>query len=356
MGHLIKFKHMKRIISTILCVLAVAFATFGSEEDALKQDVGAIAKDLLAKHPGSSKAKIAILQFRTNQNKVTPFNSYIQDELLMNYQGTRFDVIDQNEINRIVEEFGWTLDKCTDFKAYSELSELIFRKIGLVPSAFVYGQINDNGETITLTGYIVPNGLKSTNISSTRIFSSSALTDKLLGKPIRQPKKEEPKVVVVEKPVVVEKQVIVEKEVVVEKPVYIEKTVYVEKESSKPAATQGSYTQKIGDLEFEMTDITFKGDRVEVGLRVVNNVSDDKIRYIECRFIDDQGNEFKSSYTNNTFQNRDLIEKVPIKGTITFNGNGIGKSQNMAVIEINVFNSNNNLIGTLRFRNVPISR
>ncbi|MGE0077752.1 MAG: hypothetical protein AB7S48_07830 [Bacteroidales bacterium] len=348
---------MKRIISILLCVLTISFVSFAGDEDALKQSIATIAKELVVKHPGSSRAKVAILQFRTNQNKVTPFSSYVQDQLLMNFQNTRFEVIDQNEINKIVDEYGWDLSKCTNFKVYSELSEIIFRKIGMVPSAFIYGQINDNDETITLTGYVVPNGLKSTNISSTQIFNSSAVTDKLLGKPVRQPKIEEPKVVVVEKPVVVEKQVIVEKQVVVEKPVYIEKPVYVEKEESKPVVeAKTEYAQKIGNLEFEMTDITFKGDRVEVGLRIVNNQSDDKINYIESRFIDDQGNEFKSSYVSNTFRHRELIEKVAIKGTITFDGDNIDKSQTMAVIEISVFDSTNSLMGTLRFRNVPIAK
>lgn len=345
---------MKRIISTLFCILTLSFAVSGSDDDLLKQDIGVIAKELLSKYPGSSKAKIAILQFRTGQNKTTSFNAYIQDQFLMNYQNSRFDVIDQNEINKIIDEYGWSLDKCTDFKSYSELSEIIFRKIGVVPSAFIYGQINDNDETITLTAYIVPNGIKSTNISSTRIFNSSAVTDKLFGKQIRQPKKEEPTVVIVEKPVVVEKEVV--KEVVVEKPVYIEKPVYVEKKEVESASVTKGYVQKLGDMEFEMTDVTFKGDRVEVGLKVVNNQSDDKINYLECRFIDEEGNEFESGYAGSSFRDRDLIEKVPIKGTISFRGDNIGKAQSMNVIEIKVIGRNNSLLGTLRFRNVPIAR
>ncbi|HPD96156.1 MAG TPA: hypothetical protein PLA24_09700 [Tenuifilaceae bacterium] len=348
---------MKYKIAIVLCALVLSFTSYaGEEEDALKQSIGAIANDLLAKHSGSSKVKIAILQFRTNNNKLTPFNAYIQDELVLNYQNSkRFEVIDQNAINIITEDYGWNLDNCTNFKSYSELSENIFRGLGLIPEAFIYGQIKDNGETITITGYIVPNGVKSTNISSTQVVKSSALTDKLLGKPIRQPK-EEPKVVVVEKPVVVENQVVVEKPVYVEKEVVVEKPVYVENNDKKPNTNK--YAQNIGDLEFEMTEVKYKGDKVEVTLKVVNNNADDKIDHMESRFIDDQGMEFKSSYYQNTFKDRELVEKVPIKGTITFYGDdNINRSKSMAVIEIKVYGiGNGNLLGTLRFRDVPIER
>ena len=64
-------------------------------------------------------------------------------------------------------------------------------------NALIYGQIADNEETITLTAYLIPNGINR-NIVSIEKFKSSALTDKLLGKPVREDKVE-PKVVYVEK-------------------------------------------------------------------------------------------------------------------------------------------------------------
>lgn len=344
---------MKLTFTTLVCIIALTFAGFANNEDVVKQSISKIAKELEEKHPGRSKVKVAILHFRTNDNKITPFNAYIQDELNLNYQSSKcFEIIDQNAMNRVADEFGWNLDMSNEYRQYSDLSEQIFRKIGVVPEVFIYGQINDNNETITLTGYLVPNGLKSTNIYSTQKFPSSAVTDKLLGKPVRKPKPEpKPEVVVVEKEVIVEKEV----------PVYVEKEVevpvYIEKPKKHPRDNQSSFVGTIGDMEFELTEAKVIGDKVEVELTVVNNKMDDRIEYIDSRFIDPDGNEFESRSYNNTFRKRDLIEAVPIRGTITFKGNNIQRTNKMVVIEINVYGTDSrNLLGTLRFRNVPVSK
>lgn len=352
---------MKIYFLMLASIFTLSLNGFSNNEEAIKQSINKIAQELESKYSGRTKAKVAILQFRTNDNKLTAFNSYIVDELNMIFKSSsRFEVIDQNAMNKVVEGFKWSLEMSNDFRHYSDLSEQIFRNIGLVPELFIYGQINDRDQTITLTGYLVPNGLKSTNLYSTQIIESSEITDKLLGKPIRksQPKPQpQPQVVVVEKPVIVEKQVIVEKPVYIEKEVVVEKPVYIEKPAAQPQPQQGEFTGKIGNMEFKLIVAKAMGDRVEVEMSVVNNVEDDKIRYFESRFIDPNGNEFESSVGGSTFRTRDLIEKVPIKGTITFRGNDIEKTQSMAVIEINVYGSSTGkLLGTLRFRNVPVKR
>lgn len=344
---------MRLTITILFCTVALSFAGLANNEDAIKESIAKIAKELEEKHPGRSKVKVAILQFRTNDNKLTPFNSYIQDELSLNYKDSkRFEVIDQNAMNRVADEFGWNLDMSNEYRQYSDLSEQIFRKIGVVPEVFIYGQINDNIETITLTGYLVPNGLKSTNIYSTQKFPSSAVTDRLLGKPVRKPKPEpKPEVVVVEKEVIVEKEV----PVYIEKEVVVEKEVYIEKPEKHPRDNQNGFFGTVGDMDFELTEARVVGDKVDVELVVVNNKMDDRIEYMDSRFIDPDGNEFVSRNYSNTFRNRDLIEAVPIRGTITFKGNNIQRTQKMAVIEINVYGTGSrNLLGTLRFRNVPV--
>lgn len=354
-------KTMRKLVFSLISILAFSITGFANNEDALKQSINKIAQELESKYPGRGKVKVAILQFRTSDNRLLPFNQYIQDELNFLYRSSnRFEVIDQNAMNRIAEAFKWSLEMSNDFMQYSNLSEQIFRTIGMVPEVFIYGQINDRGDNISLTGYLVPSGLKSTNIYSTQVFPSSEVTDKLLGKPIRRPQpkpQQQPQVVVVEKPVVVEKQVIVEKPVYIEKEVIVEKPVYIDKPAT-PAQPQGKFTGKIGDMEFELIKAKNFGDRVEVEMSVVNNVNDDDIHYMECRFIDPDGNEYNSSSGNNTFRRRKLIEAVPIRGTITFGGNNIQKTQNMAVIEISVWipGGHGKFLGTLRFRNVPIEK
>jgi hypothetical protein len=337
--------------------MALSYFGFSNNEAQIKQSVRNIAKELEAKHPGSSKLKVAILEFRTSDNGLTRFNQFIQDELVAYYASSkRFEIIDPNAINRLVTSYGWDLEKSNSFQVYSELSELIFKNLGVVPGAFIYGQVNDNNENITITGYLVPNGIKSTNIFYAQTFQSSGITDNLLGKPIRKPEpKPEPQVVIVEKPVVVEKQVVVEKPVYIEKEVVVEKPVYIEKPVEKPQLSEGKFVGKVGELEFELIHAKVAGDRIEVLVSVVNNTRDDKIDYLDCRFIDPDGNEFNSPSYESTLRSRDLIEGVSIKGTISFRGNNIQRTKGFTVIEINVY-QNGKLAGTLRFRNVPVSQ
>jgi hypothetical protein len=336
-------------------MLVLSYFGYATNNTEIKQSLAKMANELEEKHPGSNRIKVAILEFRTSENELTNFNQFIQDELNANYRSSkRFEVIDQNAINRLITSYGWDLSKANSFQIYSELSEQIFKSIGIVPNAFIYGQVNDNDQNITITGYLVPNGISSTNIYSRQSFASSALTDKLLGKPIRKPEpRPEPQVVIVEKPVIVEKEVVVEKPVYIEKEVVVEKPVYIER--PLPQTSTQKFADKIGDLEFEMTDIKSVGDRIEVTLVVVNNKNDDNITYMEARFIDMDGNEFNSHSGQNTFRNRSLIEGVSIKGTITFNETNVQRTANMAVIEIKVFGTSNKQLGTLRFRNVMVT-
>ena len=348
---------MKLRIKTLLTILLISIGGLAKGDEALKANIQKIAQELESRQPGRTKVRVAILEFRTTDNRITPFNSYIQDQLGQAYRNSnRFDVIDQNAINRILKDFGWSLDKTNDFMNYADLSEKIHRELGMVPNAFIYGQINDNNETINLTGYLIPNGVRSSNINSSQVFASSAVTDRLLGKPVRRPEpKPEPKVVYVEREVPVYKEVIVEKEVVVEKEVEV--PVYIEKPTKHPRDRQSDFTGTVGDMEFELTEAKALGDRVEVSITIVNNKMDDRIESIQSRFIDPDGNEFNSNIHSNTLRRRDLIEAIPIRGTITFRGNNIQRTQNMAVIEINVYGTGHrNLLGTLRFRNVPVTR
>lgn len=343
---------MRKLTFSLICILSFSFSGFANNEEALKQSISKIAQELESKYPGRGKVKVAILQFRTNDNRLLPFNQYIQDELNFLYRSSnRFEVIDQNAMNRITEAYEWSLEMSNDFKNYSDLSEQIFREIGMVPEVFIYGQINDRGDNISLTGYLVPNGLKSTNTYSTLLFPSSEITDKLLGKPIRKPqsKPQQPQVVVVEKQVIVEKPVYIEKEVVVEKPVYVDRP-------TPPAQPQGKFTGKIGDMEFELIKAKNFGDRVEVEMSVVNNKADDKIYYVNSRFIDPNGTEFEGPYMHSTLRNRDLIEGIQIKGTITFRRGSFQNVTSMAVIEIQVVGDGNKQLGTLRFRGVPVEK
>ena len=79
-----------------------------------------------SKHSGANKIKVAILQFRTKDNKLTKFNDFIQDELSLAYKNsTRFEVIDQNAINDLIQSYGWTNDKARSFEHNEDFGKFI---------------------------------------------------------------------------------------------------------------------------------------------------------------------------------------------------------------------------------------
>jgi hypothetical protein len=59
-------------------------------------------------------------------------------------------------------------------------------ELGKSPAYYFYGEINDLGESITLTAFLVPYALKSSAKSASIRIASSAVTDKLLNKPVRK--------------------------------------------------------------------------------------------------------------------------------------------------------------------------
>lgn len=337
-------KPMKRIKGFLALIIAITVLPLAAVAMEVNEGIKQMAQELESQSPSRVKIKVAVLQFRTSDNRITRFNQYIQDGLFAAYKGSaRFEIIDMNSINRIVEASNWDLEKSLSFKSYTELSELIFKETGIVPDAFIYGQINDNDEYITLSGYLVPNGIKSTNIQSVVRFNSSEQTDKLLGKPVRKREKPKPDTVVVYKEKIVEKPVYVEKEVVKEVPVYIEKA------KEEPVTPAGEFTAKIGDLEIEITKVQFNGDRIEITVMLTNNKEEQKIANVWPRFFDAEGNEFKEGH--NTIAYSELIAGVPAKRAIYFTGK-VSNVSLIRVLEIELGAGQ----GKAQFRNIPVKR
>lgn len=339
----------KSVMTSAIIMLMTSFSVVATE---VNDQVTNMAKELEKNSKAYSKQKIAILQFRTDKNKLTPFNKFIQDEMVLAYsKSTKFEVIDINATNRIIEDLNWDILKVNDFNFYNKISEQIFKELGIVPSAFIYGQINDNDETITITGYLVPNGLKSSNIQSVVRFESTEQTDKLLGKPVVNRKKVEPEVVykekVVEKEVIKEVPVYVEKEVVKEVPVYVEKEVI--KEIPVEVKNEPSeHVKMLGNLKIEIVSAVFNGSNLVVTFLLTNDVEDQVLPSCWTRFFDQEGNEYK--YSSSTLQYAKLIAGVTAKKTCTFDRDGLSRAKVMKVLEIEVGNQ-----GKVLFKNVKIT-
>ncbi|MDX9771089.1 MAG: hypothetical protein RBT19_12055 [Tenuifilaceae bacterium] len=177
---------MRTGLLALLLTILISLPAWANQEEELKQQIERLATELEAKYRGRGKVKVAILQFRTSDNRLTPFNQFMQDELNRIYSSSeRFQVIDQKAVNQVLIDFKWSLEMSSDFRQYSNLSESIFMAVREVPEVFIYGQVDDKGGKVRLTCYLVPNGLTSTNLYSSQEFSASELTNHLLGKPYR---------------------------------------------------------------------------------------------------------------------------------------------------------------------------
>ncbi|HOG18893.1 MAG TPA: hypothetical protein PKW37_00425 [Salinivirgaceae bacterium] len=311
---------MKRIAIFFIVALFTFNISNAQEQDDLTLAIKKIAKDLENKHSGANKIKIAILQFRTKDNKLTKFNDFVQEELYSAYKNSaRFEVIDQNAINDLIQSYGWTNDKARSFEHNEEFGKFIFEQLGYVANAIIYGQITDNDETITLTAYLVPNGINR-NIVSVEKFNSSPFTDKLLGKSIRE-RNVDPKHAYVEKP------------------------------------TTTILKSKIGDYSLEVTSVALTGNKIAVNIIVQNSVEDGYIYGVDARFFDAEGNEFTSGISFNTLRDRKIIKDIPLKGVINFENKEVARVTEMQALEINVYKSfGSEMHGTAHFYNIPVTR
>lgn len=348
---------MKKTAILLIINLLITAGLIAQVQEDLTKIIEKMAAELESKHSGLTKVKVAILQFRTQDNKLTKFNDFMQNELYKAYKNSeRFEIIDQNAINDLIQSYGWTNDKARNFKYNNDFGKYIFQELGFIANSMIFGKITDNDQTITISVNLIPNGINK-NIYTVETLKSSPFTDNLLGKPTKEHDKQ-PNVVYVEKEVIIEKPVIVEKvvekEVIVEK--VVEKEVIVEKPvaSAKPAAV---YKAGIGDYNFEIISAQFTGNKITIAMQVINEVSEGYIYAIDSRIIDLDGNEYTSGYSNNNLRDRKLMQGTPLKGIINFESSGVAKVFEIETLEINVYKSFGlEKHGTIRFNNIPIDR
>ena len=238
-------------------ILLLAFFVFagntGAQEVTLSDHIKSLTDELAQTYPTRRPIEVALLDFRTADNRITPFNTYLLDAFHQHYKGSPvFKLFDQNNVNRVLKNSEWDLEKSNDFTTYATLREDIFKTLGLGADAFIYGQINDNNETITITAYLIPQGVKPSRLHATITFPSTEETDRLLGKPVvrrRRPPAQDPVVVVrdrvVEREVRVVDTVVIEREVVVERPVEVRE---------KPGQPSGNVVEVPG-YRFELNSI-----------------------------------------------------------------------------------------------------
>lgn len=345
---------------------ALVLFTFGSyaQEVALSDHIKTLTDELAQTYPTRRAIDVAVLDFRTSDNRITAFNTYLQNAFHENYKGSgSFRLYDQNNVNRVLANSEWDLEQSNDFATYATLREDIFKTLGLGADAFIYGQINDNNETITITAYLIPQGVKPARLHATVTFPSSEETDRLLGKPVvrrRRPASQEPVVVVRDR--IVEREVRVVDTVVVEREVLVDRPVEVRERPEQPSGN----VVEVPGYRFELNSI----ERVHDGSLMCKMTVTRLDRDIELNFyrsgwrgttkiFDEAGAEHVPESINiankrirGAHDNHRFIQDVPTQ--VTFRVRGVDPDISMISLFEIVLGDDDVEKFNIQFRRIPI--
>ncbi len=173
---------MKKLITSLFLLLTITCNPINIQSDfALENAIVKLVGDLTIKYTNKYKVHFAVLQFRTEDDKVSRFNHVIQNEIISALGNiSNIKVIEQYSVNHLIEEQGWSLANSSSFKVYSNLNESLFKSAGIIADVFVYGVVRVDSNSVTITGYLIPDGIASNSIKSTVQIPIKDLPNNLL--------------------------------------------------------------------------------------------------------------------------------------------------------------------------------
>ena len=339
----------------IYCIVAFLMTmNLYSQTSALREPLKELCSDLETRYQGRQGVKVALLEFRTTDDRLLPFNAFIRDEFVLNYQKSKpFRLIDPLMSAKVATDNGWSMKTVSSFPYYEKLGRQFMERTGYVPDIYLYGQIQDNEESITITAYMVFTGSTDAKVIAAISFPSDEQTDRLLNKPIRKRPKPLPKA----------DTVYVEKRIEVKlKPdtVYVDRIIQTEPVKVEPPIVVKSSDLPSADYEsfhFQLTEIIFIGDKLHIRYSVENKNLTEKHLYVTAynsRIIDNDGNEFlgpevsMGSATSTHSVNKNLASSIPLKGELVFSN--VPKTLTIKLLEMGVQDEK------ISFRDLIISR
>ncbi len=342
---------MKYLSSLTLALLMSSYLF--AQASALREPLSALSTDLESRYNGRQGVKVALLEFRTTDDRLLPFNEFIRDEFVLNYQNSKaFKLIDPLMSARLATENGWSMKTVSSFPYYEKLGRQFMERTAYVPDIYLYGQIQDNEESITVTAYMVFTGSTDAKVIAAVSFPSDEQTDRLLKKPIKKRPKPLPKT----DTVVVIKQIEVQS-----KPdtVYVERVV---KEVSEPVEIVSAPPSSLPSADYEnfhfqLTEVSFNGEKLHIRFTVENRSELESMFYLTVnptRIIDQDGNEYLhpeaklGSATSTYSVNKKLAAGIPMKGELVFSN--VPKKALIKLLEIGVQDEK------ISFRDLPVQK
>lgn len=316
----------------------------------VKTSLTKLNSDFEEKYQGRNGARLAILEFRTTNDQRLPFNDLIRDEMVLSYQNSqKFKLIDPFLSGKLASENGWSMKTVNSFPFYEKLGQIFMEKTGYVPDLWVYGQIQDNEETITLTAFLVTTGSTDAKAIAAISFPSDELTDRLLNKPVKIRKKENP----------VPDTVVIEHRIVIEKPADqepVEPEIRTLAEPQLPASPVGNLpSQKYEEFTLQLTDVRYIGKKLHIKFSVTNTANIERRLYItsyRSRIVNQEGEEFQrpevilgSSSSSHSVQ-KTMATDVAMKGELIFSK--IPENMTLRLLEIGFQDEK------ITFKDVPV--
>ncbi|MGE0077234.1 MAG: hypothetical protein AB7S48_05160 [Bacteroidales bacterium] len=159
---------MKILIIPLFFLLNLKVDMVDRNKNGVEVAINNLTTELISKYSSSCKANVAILQFRTSDDKISRCNQLIQNQVKECFSNAKnFKVIEQYSINHLVDESGWNLESASSYSVYSSLNESIFDSTGELADVFVYGTVIVEGEKVLVSAFLIPNGNSSNAIKAT---------------------------------------------------------------------------------------------------------------------------------------------------------------------------------------------
>jgi TolB-like protein len=208
------------------------------------------------------KSKIAVIEFSDLEGNVTQFGRYLAEELITRlFRTGRFEVIERQMLNKVMEEHSLTLSGMIDENSAKELGRI------LGVDAIASGSVTDLGNDVKVNARLISTETgKVFSVASVKIIKDDVL-QRLMGNQIK------------------------------ETPVVQTESSNSSPTSSKPAGMVVSD----GGFDVELLGCTLANRRVTCNLTITNTTEDDMIfeiiagwRY-RTMIFDDLGNEYPIS-------------------------------------------------------------
>ena len=172
---------MKKSIILIACLISQFFNLLAQEPN-IDQGINKLALTLESKYWTKDISNVVFIGFRMKddtEGKLSAYSKNIFTEALLK---TKFNIVDPNVVDAIIKDRPWKLKDVKNKEYISDYEHLLFKQTDTPINSYLYGIIEDLGEKLILTAYLINDGVYTPIGSSTVYILANDKTNELLNK------------------------------------------------------------------------------------------------------------------------------------------------------------------------------